>query len=142
MQGRGPRLARMGAERGNSGVILSQLLRGVAEQFAPASQVGPARAGLGCLVTGGGASPTRPWCGRWRGRSSRVAKAAGRGARRACARGRRPRGGAIEGRTRMPKRDALAHTPDQLEVLARAGVVDAGGTGYVLLLDMPAWTVL
>ena len=31
--------------------------------------------------------------------------------------------------------DALARTPDQLEVLARAGVVDAGGRGLVVILD-------
>jgi DAK2 domain fusion protein YloV len=31
--------------------------------------------------------------------------------------------------------DALARTPDMLEVLARAGVVDAGGTGYLLMMD-------
>lgn len=31
--------------------------------------------------------------------------------------------------------DALAHTPDLLPVLADAGVVDAGGAGFVLLLD-------
>jgi len=31
--------------------------------------------------------------------------------------------------------DALDRTPRQLAVLARAGVVDAGGAGYVLLLD-------
>jgi DAK2 domain fusion protein YloV len=31
--------------------------------------------------------------------------------------------------------EALARTPEQLSVLAQAGVVDAGGTGYVLLLD-------
>ena len=30
---------------------------------------------------------------------------------------------------------ALARTPEQLDVLAAAGVVDAGGQGYVLLLD-------
>ncbi|MET1005134.1 MAG: DAK2 domain-containing protein [Propionibacteriaceae bacterium] len=33
-------------------------------------------------------------------------------------------------------RDALARTPDQLDVLARAGVVDAGGQAYVLLVDV------
>jgi uncharacterized protein len=32
-------------------------------------------------------------------------------------------------------REALARTPHQLEVLARAGVVDAGGRGLVVLLD-------
>jgi uncharacterized protein len=34
--------------------------------------------------------------------------------------------------------DALARTPDQLDVLASAGVVDAGGQAYVLLLDVLA----
>ena len=32
-------------------------------------------------------------------------------------------------------RVALEHTPEQLEVLARAGVVDAGGAGLVVLLE-------
>ena len=31
--------------------------------------------------------------------------------------------------------EALARTPELLAVLAQAGVVDAGGTGYLLLLD-------
>jgi DAK2 domain fusion protein YloV len=31
--------------------------------------------------------------------------------------------------------EALDHTPEQLPVLARAGVVDAGGSGYLLMLD-------
>lgn len=37
--------------------------------------------------------------------------------------------------------DALAHTPDQLPVLARAGVVDAGGLGLVVLLATLAGAV-
>ena len=45
--------------------------------------------------------------------------------------GRRARGGA--GRR---ARDALARTPELLPVLAEAGVVDAGGTGFLLLLDV------
>ncbi len=32
--------------------------------------------------------------------------------------------------------DALARTPDQLDVLGRAGVVDAGGQAFVLLIDV------
>ncbi|HYG91938.1 MAG TPA: DAK2 domain-containing protein [Nocardioides sp.] len=32
-------------------------------------------------------------------------------------------------------REALLHTPEQLEVLARAGVVDAGGRGVCVILD-------
>jgi hypothetical protein len=36
---------------------------------------------------------------------------------------------------RTSARDALARTPEQLPVLKDAGVVDAGGAGFVLLLD-------
>ena len=32
-------------------------------------------------------------------------------------------------------KDALAHTPDQLPVLKKAGVVDAGGQGFCVILD-------
>ena len=32
--------------------------------------------------------------------------------------------------------EALARTPEQLDVLASAGVVDAGGQAYVLLIDV------
>src|SRR6185295_17311805 len=35
-------------------------------------------------------------------------------------------------------RESLARTPDQLEVLAAAGVVDAGGQAYLLLIDVLA----
>lgn len=37
---------------------------------------------------------------------------------------------------RSEARAALLRTPDQLDVLARAGVVDAGGQAFVLLLDV------
>jgi DAK2 domain fusion protein YloV len=36
---------------------------------------------------------------------------------------------------RQDAAEALARTPEQLPVLAQAGVVDAGGSGYLLLLD-------
>ena len=39
------------------------------------------------------------------------------------------------GRRAMPARVSLAHTPELLPVLADAGVVDAGGAGFLLLLD-------
>jgi uncharacterized protein len=38
-------------------------------------------------------------------------------------------------------RDSLARSPEQLDVLARAGVVDAGGQAYVLLIDVLAETL-
>jgi hypothetical protein len=42
--------------------------------------------------------------------------------------------GVVEG-ARGAAADALARTPEMLPVLAQAGVVDAGGSGYLLLLD-------
>jgi DAK2 domain fusion protein YloV len=39
-------------------------------------------------------------------------------------------------RAQRGAREALARTPEQLEVLAAAGVVDAGGQAYTLLLDV------
>ena len=41
-----------------------------------------------------------------------------------------------------PARDALAATPGQLPVLARAGVVDAGGAGFLLLLLLTGFSGL
>src|SRR4029077_11801971 len=42
--------------------------------------------------------------------------------------------GVVEG-ARGQAADALSRTPEMLPVLAQAGVVDAGGAGYLLLLD-------
>ena len=55
-------------------------------------------------------------------------------------RGRRGRRGATwspcSRRLARRARDALARTPEMLPVLEEAGVVDAGGTGFLLLLDV------
>ena len=58
-----------------------------------------------------------------------VASAAAMGAARGTRAGGRGRECASEAA------DALARTPEMLPVLAQAGVVDAGGTGFLLLLD-------
>ena len=58
-------------------------------------------------------------------------------------RGRRPGGRRTEadlgargpGRRRRAPREALARTPEQLQVLRDAGVVDAGGRGLCVVLD-------
>jgi DAK2 domain fusion protein YloV len=120
----------MGA-RGNSGVILSQLLRGVAERFggcrgAGAAQVAEALVTAGDLAYQAVVRPVE-------GTILTVARAAGEGATAA-----RRDGGALVGvveQARKAAADALARTPEQLEALARAGVVDAGGSGYLLFLD-------
>lgn len=118
--------------KGNTGVILSQLVRAcfhdldlqghevsaadVAASFVAASDA--AWAAVGAPVEGTILS---------------VAKAAAEGATAAAEAG-------VDGRTVFAKaaqsaREALARTPDQMEVLARAGVVDAGGRALVVVLD-------
>jgi DAK2 domain fusion protein YloV len=117
----------MGA-RGNSGVILSQILRGVADAF---------RAGDGDGATVADAL-TRAAEGAYRavlrpveGTILSVVKAAATAATDAA-------GGALVEVLRAAHdaaAAALARTPDQLPTLRAAGVVDAGGAGFVLLLD-------
>ncbi len=118
----------MGA-RGNSGVILSQLLRGIADRLAKAEEAGPGDLAEALVSAADLArqAVVRPV----EGTILTVARAAGEGAAGAA-------GGdlvaTVDG-ARAAAAEALARTPEQLEVLARAGVVDAGGTGYLLLLD-------
>ena len=114
----------MGA-RGNSGVILSQLLRGLCEGLSEAG-AGPAelRAGLvraADLAWAAVASPVD-------GTVLTVARAAADGAR-----------GSTLAEVVMSARaaavQALARTPGQLQALRDAGVVDAGGRGLCVLLE-------
>jgi DAK2 domain fusion protein YloV len=120
----------MGA-RGNSGVILSQLLRGVSSTFAAATSVdasGVARA-LVEAASLARKAVVRPV----EGTILTVAHAAGEGAEA----GRGESAGlcrTLEAALDAAQR-ALDSTPSLLPVLAQAGVVDAGGAGYVLLLQ-------
>jgi hypothetical protein len=133
----------MGA-RGNSGVILSQLLRGltaVLVEGAEGSQDaggcdGPELAqGLSAASDAAREAVLRPV----EGTILTVARAAAEGAEHSASEGA-PLVGVVEA-ARQWAAEALARTPEQLPVLARAGVVDAGGSGYLLLLDA-ALTVL
>jgi DAK2 domain fusion protein YloV len=120
----------MGA-RGNSGVILSQLLRGATKVLAGAETAGPADVARALRVASEAAREAvlRPV----EGTILTVAHAAAVGAERGVAAGSGLLG-TLES-AREVAADALARTPEQLPVLAQAGVVDAGGTGYVLMLD-------
>ena len=120
----------MGA-RGNSGVILSQMLRGLAETFTPLDAVDAAS--LAAALTHADVLARRAVVRPVEGTILSVAKAAGEGAT-----------GALDTEgdlaqvahgARIAAIDALAFTPEQLPALKRAGVVDSGGTGFVLLLD-------
>jgi DAK2 domain fusion protein YloV len=120
----------MGA-RGNSGVILSQLLRGFAGVLSEAPEVsaGVLSRALAAASDAAHQAVLRPV----EGTILTVARAAGEGAGAAAESG----AGLVEvlEKARDRAAEALARTPEQLPVLARAGVVDAGGSGYLLLLD-------
>jgi DAK2 domain fusion protein YloV len=120
--------------RGNSGVILSQLVRGFAEAIAASG----AETADGALVV---AALERASERAWKavthpveGTILSVARAAAEAAQAAQADG----GGSLTGVTEAALRgatEALARTTSQLPALQLAGVVDAGGAGYVLLLE-------
>ncbi len=120
----------MGA-RGNSGVILSQLLRGLSEKFGPLDAVDAATLAEALVHADGLArkAVVRPV----EGTILTVARAAGEGAAAAHASGA-DLAGTAEG-ARAAAEVALAETPELLPALKQAGVVDSGGTGFLLLLD-------
>ncbi|WP_299519872.1 DAK2 domain-containing protein [uncultured Serinicoccus sp.] len=132
------------AARGNSGVILAQLARGLADAVGPdVEAVGPeevaaafeqaARSAWDALAT-----PVE-------GTILTVARAAAQGARGAVQAGEGDVAEVVAAALGAAQ-DALARTPEQLAELRDAGVVDAGGAGLVLvvealhtvLLDLPA----
>ncbi|MGO9584077.1 MAG: DAK2 domain-containing protein [Acidimicrobiales bacterium] len=121
----------MGA-RGNSGVILCQILRGISGTFAPCPVVGAHEAAV-ALAEGSAAARAgvmRPV----EGTMLTVAADAAAAAREV---------DEIDGgdlldvfeAARQAAVSSLWRTPELLPVLAQAGVVDAGGAGLVLLYD-------
>ena len=138
--------ALMGA-RGNSGVIVSQLLRGFAATLAPgddhAGEPPPIDAemlakGLVAASAAADSAVMRPV----EGTILSVARASAQAAQRtlealaddgaaAAAHGL----AAVLESAKRAGQAALEATPQQLPVLADAGVVDAGAAGYLLLLD-------
>ena len=120
----------MGA-RGNSGVILSQILRGIASAAAAADRVdGTVVAeALTLAATAAYAAVGRPI----EGTILTVVRESAQGATEAAAAGS-DLVGVLSG-ARNAAQTALDNTPNLLPVLKAAGVVDAGGAGFVLLLD-------
>ena len=121
----------MGA-RGNSGVILSQILRGISSVVADHDGFdGPSgAAALAAAAAAAYEAVMRPVEGTIltvvREASEAAVAAADRGADLV---------GVLEA-ARAQGADALARTPEMLPVLKDAGVVDAGGSGLLLLLDV------
>ena len=120
----------MGA-RGNSGVILSQILRGLADQWAPLDGIGPAdlAAGLRRASQAADAAVMRPV----EGTILTVLRDAATGAAEAAELGKSLVD--VLGAAQAAGAASLERTPELLAVLKEAGVVDAGGMGFLLLLD-------
>ena len=116
---------------GNSGIIVSQMLYGLADTCGPASPCDGQVVALG--LTRAAALATAAVHRPVEGTILTVADAAAQAATRAAA-----YAGALPeiGRAAASgARRALTATPDQLDVLAASGVVDAGGAGLCVILD-------
>jgi len=121
----------MGA-RGNSGVILSQIIRGMARALAEVESI-DAAAWVRGMEEGAGAAyqaVTKPV----EGTILTVMREASEAARKALDSGSRDIVGIFE-TTVEAASESLERTPTLLPVLAEAGVVDAGGKGLLVLLD-------
>lgn len=120
----------MGA-RGNSGVILSQILRGLCDTFREHEGVDSAafREALSRASDAAYESVVRPV----EGTILTVVREAATGAREVSAAAADELGPLIE-RVYERALGALESTPDLLPVLKQAGVVDAGGAGLLLLI--------
>ena len=127
----------MGA-RGNSGVILSQIFRAMSSCFAGSG----AAIGAQDLAVALRSASDAAWQAVMRpveGTVLTVARAAGEAAFIAAESGASLIEVVDAGRSAAS--DTLARTPEMLPVLAKAGVVDAGGAGYLLLFDALASVV-
>jgi DAK2 domain fusion protein YloV len=118
--------------RGNSGAILAQLLRGLADGLAEAPEVdGPALAaalsGAARTAYGAVADPEE-------GTFLTVARAGAEAATAAVDAGRTELADVVRAAA-DGARTALLATTGQLAVLRDAGVVDAGGAGWCVVLD-------
>ncbi|MGW5684111.1 DAK2 domain-containing protein [Nonomuraea sp. NPDC003754] len=117
--------------KGNSGVIVSQALRGMAEVLkereGTAADLRGALARAAELARGAVARPVE---GTVLSVLEAVAADPGDGDLDATAR-----------RAAAQARTALRGTPDQLDVLARSGVVDAGGAGVAIIMEALAEVV-
>lgn len=135
----------MTGAHGNSGVILSQLLRGLADEVADAvragRKVGPRT--IAAALADAAESAWQAVSAPAEGTMLSVARAAAEAAARVVEETTRTRGPDAEPRftalaeaAAAAAAAALERTPDQLSVLRAAGVVDAGGRGVCIMLDV------
>lgn len=132
--------------RGNSGVILSQILRGIADVTdSAAAQAGGALPAIDAALLAAAL---------WRGVQLVIASMGGQevpgtivsvlraaaAAAEQCAHGGEGLAQAVRAASDAAV-VALEKTPEQLDVLAAAGVVDAGGRGLLVMLDALCTTI-
>ena len=122
----------MGA-RGNSGVILSQVLRGLAATITTAGRLDAPTLGAALRAASDAAyqAVMRPV----EGTILTVVRASAEASEAALVANADTDLVTLAAAARDAAAVALENTPEQLPVLKEAGVVDAGGTGYLLLLD-------
>jgi len=122
--------ALMGA-RGNSGVILSQIMRGFSRALDSADTLGPEE--LAAALEEGANTAYKGVMKPVEGTILTVAREAAQAARQAADGG----GDIVQvlAEAVSGAQASLARTPKLLPVLAAAGVVDAGGQGYTLVLE-------
>src|SRR5436190_11486895 len=121
----------MGA-RGNSGVILSQILRGLADTFSDHDEASAADlvAGFRQATDAAYQAVLRPV----EGTILTVVRAATEAVEAAYEGGEKSLPALLD-RASAAAREAVQRTPELLPVLKEAGVVDAGGQGFALMLD-------
>jgi uncharacterized protein len=121
----------MGA-RGNSGVILSQILRGLADTFSKLDEASGADlvAGLRRATDAAYQAVLRPV----EGTILTVVRVATEAVEAAYESGEESLPALLD-RAGAAARDAVEQTPELLPVLKEAGVVDAGGLGFALMID-------
>ena len=121
------------AARGNSGVIVSQLVGGLCDAIIERQALVVDAALLAEAFARGAAAARACVAHPQEGTILTVADAGAAAAVEAAERGASLADVALAAVNAA--HEALARTPDQLEALARAGVVDAGGAGCVLMLE-------
>jgi DAK2 domain fusion protein YloV len=119
--------------RGNSGVILAQMFRAVADTLGTAGDIATQPAVFAAALTeaadAGYAAVAHPV----EGTMLSVARAAAQAATERAETGASCPDVALA--AARAAHEALNRTPDHLEILRRAGVVDAGGRGLTVVLD-------
>jgi len=120
---RGVTRAALMSARGNSGVILSQIVRGAAEALADSATIARAFRGAADAAYAAVRKPVE-------GTMLTVIREL---AEEAEGRGPEPPAELLEALVRRGE-DAVARTPEQLDVLREAGVVDAGAAGLLELV--------